>query len=47
MTTTRPLLPSWRPGATRDAVLRFLNDCRRPTGGVPGRLLRQRRNAVV
>ena len=26
MTNTRPRLPSWRPGATRDAVLQFLND---------------------
>jgi phosphoserine phosphatase len=26
MTSTGPPLPSWRPGATRDAVLRFLDD---------------------
>ena len=26
MTSNGPPLPSWRPGATRDAVLRFLDD---------------------
>ena len=41
------LLPSWRPGATRDAVVAFLDDVADRSAGGSGRVLRQRRHVVV
>ena len=47
MPETDLLLPSWRPGPTRDAVVAFLDAATTVPVEQPGRLLRQRRHAVV
>ena len=47
MTDDRPILPSWRPGPTRDAVVAFLDAVRVGARRRARRVLRQRRHAVV